>query len=133
VLENDAEYDRWKIERRNLTRSSRDRAAQQAVRDRLEQMRSKTQAAIGPNSDPTKPAASAADSAVRPSPQAIPASNPQPIANRDLNVPSRPTFNGGGGGGGGGGGAVDPLSIAVLLGLGAAGIRRRKHRAAQVA
>ena len=38
VLENDAEYRRWAIERRNASRIERDRAAQAAVRTKLEEL-----------------------------------------------------------------------------------------------
>ena len=48
VLENDAEYQRWKIERRNATRVQRDRGAQLAVRERLEALRRQTAQQIGP-------------------------------------------------------------------------------------
>ncbi len=132
VLENDAEYDRWKIERRNVLRSERDRRAQQAVRDKLEQLRSQTEAALGPSSDPTKAAAAPVNASPNAPSQPV-ASTPVPdtnrqFASRDLNIPSRPTFNGGGGGGGGGGGAIDPLTVAAVCGLGGWAVRRRKRR-----
>src|SRR4029079_15740005 len=57
VLENDKEYDRWKIERRNVVRNARDRKAQQAVRDQLETLRRQTQAALGPDAAEKKEAA----------------------------------------------------------------------------
>lgn len=49
VLENDAEYKRWKIDRRNLLRIDRDRNAQAKLREELDRMRSKTAANIGPS------------------------------------------------------------------------------------
>ncbi len=48
VLENDAEYQRWKIERRNRSRVGFDRQAQQQRRDRLEVIRNKAIADLGP-------------------------------------------------------------------------------------
>ena len=48
VLENDAEFARWKIERRNVTRVQRDRRAQEALRLKLEELRRQTQANLGP-------------------------------------------------------------------------------------
>ncbi len=48
VLENDAEYQRWKIDRRNATRIGRDRQAQLAVHDRLEELRRQTAQQVGP-------------------------------------------------------------------------------------
>ena len=47
VLENDAEYRRWKIERRNALRLERDRAHQERVRDKLATLRQRA-ADIGP-------------------------------------------------------------------------------------
>lgn len=128
VLENDAEYDRWKIERRNVLRSERDRRAHQEVRDKLEQLRSQTEAALGPNLDPTKAAATPVSGSPNAPSQPV-AATPAPntnrqFAGRDLNIPSRPTFNGGGGGGG----AIDPLTVAAVCGLGGWAVRRRKRR-----
>ena len=49
VLENDAEYKRWKIERRNAERLQRDRAAQSRRRQSLESLRRKAMQDIGPH------------------------------------------------------------------------------------
>ena len=51
VLENDAEYKRWKIARNNATRVERDRQAQTAVREELEKLRRETAQKLGPKSD----------------------------------------------------------------------------------
>lgn len=48
VLENDAEYQRWKIERRNEDRTTRDRSSQDRTRNRLAAIRDKAVATIGP-------------------------------------------------------------------------------------
>lgn len=48
VLENDGEYKRWKIERRNALRLDRDRKAQERRGRQLEAIRSKAVADIGP-------------------------------------------------------------------------------------
>jgi len=136
VLENDGEYQRWKIERRNATRIQRDRRAQQAVREQLEELRRETAQQTGPR--PTDKVANTNDKPngqPRPAPtelarQDLPNSAPQP---GDLNVnPNRkvgPVFaDRRNDAGGGGGGAFDPLSAlaaASLAGLGWA-IRRRK-------
>ncbi len=48
VLENDAEYARWKIKRRNALRIKRDRQAQQQVRQELEQIREANLQQLGP-------------------------------------------------------------------------------------
>jgi Ca-activated chloride channel family protein len=48
VLENDAEYQRWKLTRGNLTRVGRDRKAQEMVRSELDSIRVKAMADLGP-------------------------------------------------------------------------------------
>lgn len=48
VLENDAEYQRWKIERLNLKRIARDRSAQAQRQQALEALRQKAMQGIGP-------------------------------------------------------------------------------------
>ena len=48
VLENDAEYQRWKIERKNEKRMGRDGAALEARREALQQMREEALAQLGP-------------------------------------------------------------------------------------
>ncbi|HEY1785618.1 MAG TPA: VWA domain-containing protein, partial [Pirellulales bacterium] len=72
VLENDAEYQRWKIARRNATRVQRDRQAQLAVREGLAQLRRDTAQKIGPKGD-AKPAGenNSAGNAGKPEPQAL--------------------------------------------------------------
>ena len=51
MLENNAEYQRWKIDRRNRSRMGRDRQSQQALRDRLDKMREESFAKLGPGVD----------------------------------------------------------------------------------
>jgi Ca-activated chloride channel family protein len=121
VLENDAEYQRWKIDRKNLNRIERDRQAQTRVRGQLETIRNEALSKLGPASGGATQV-----TAKVPRPTAQPsASTPLPIppSNRgfDLNLPT--------GGDGGGGGAIDPMSAAIGLGLAGAGVlgaRRRK-------
>ena len=48
VLENDAEYRRWKIERKNVLRTTRDRNAQQRLQASLDTIRNHAVSAIGP-------------------------------------------------------------------------------------
>lgn len=58
VLENDAEYQRWQIDRRNALRIERDRAAQQKVRDQFDSIRTRAAADLGPQAaHPVEPAA----------------------------------------------------------------------------
>lgn len=49
VLENDAEYKRWSIQRRNATRVQRDDSARNRLRIQLDNLREQSLAAIGPN------------------------------------------------------------------------------------
>lgn len=134
VLENDAEYQRWQIARRNATRVVRDRAAQQTLRNELEKLRQQAAANVGPNApannhqqspaaEPTELAQNAAPAA--PS-QSVPGDAPRGPRGRDLDVPTT-----GGGNGSGGGGAIDPFSGAIALAFAAASLaasRRRRKR-----
>lgn len=49
VLENDAAYKQWKIERKNALRTARDRKAQERVRRKLDQIRNVAATEIGPD------------------------------------------------------------------------------------
>lgn len=116
VLENDAEYQRWKIERTNGTRLARDRAVQLTRATDLERLREKAVAGVGPQ----PVLAQAAPLAVQPqgdrdTPVAVPAASSRKQS-RDLSLPSF-------GGGGGGSGPVGPLFVLFSALLG----RRRKH------
>lgn len=125
VLENDAEYKRWKIERRNATRIQRDRRAQDAVRKQLDALRSESLARVGPNAqaEPVSlenPQPQNTSTNSQPTPTQRP-NDTRPNSNRswDLNIPS---------GGGGGGGAIDPLTALTMLGLGGLMLSQRKKR-----
>ena len=48
VLENDKEYKRWKIDRRNATRIQRDRAARKKLDESLKELRENSMANLGP-------------------------------------------------------------------------------------
>ncbi|MEX2114645.1 MAG: hypothetical protein WD845_15740 [Pirellulales bacterium] len=118
VLENDAEYQRWKIERRNAARVSRDRNAQLAVRQRLEELRRQTAESIGPQAGDKKVAANDVPGQASGREQASASPTPGDLA-------LRPSSDGQGGDGGG---AFDPLSAlaaASLAGLGWAARRRK--------
>ena len=81
VLENDAEYQRWKITRRNLESTTRDRTAQAKVREQLDAIRNKALADIGPQG------ASAASQPVKLA-SAKPAMN-QPVMTPGVQAPSQ--------------------------------------------
>ena len=120
VLENDAEYQRRKVDRRNATRIGRDRAAQTAVRNRLEELRRQTAANIGPK--PAEKAAAAANS--RPplelARQDAATQASRPATDFSPATPAGPVSRGGG--------AIDPVTALAAAGLACLGwtCRRRK-------
>jgi hypothetical protein len=109
VLENDGEYQRWKIERRNALRTDRDRKAQELTRVELEKMRNKAVAGLGPqqevqlaSAEPMVPSSIApAPTANPPSPGASsPAQSSAPRRNQSFDFGSGP---------------VGPLFVGLLL------------------
>ena len=123
VLENDQEYKRWKIERKNVLRTGRDRVSQEKLRETLKQMRNSSTANIGPLEQAVaKPKEEIANNSVNQSQQAPQttrkSSNRRGNRSFDIGFPS-----------GGGGGAIDPLSALIalsMLGLSYCGFRKRK-------
>lgn len=107
VLENDSEYQRWKIARNNALRSDRDRKAQDLVRTGLETIRNKSIAGLGPQPDMQVP--SVKPSSPLPTPVAPPANTPP-----QTDALSRKR---GFDFGGGGSGPVGPLFVGLLLAL----------------
>jgi len=117
VLENDAEYKRWKIERRNVDRIRRDRTAQARLRTQLEALRDKAIKDLGPTAE--KPATPVQSVAAKPSGQ-----NPLPrTGNRNSQSVSRsadlPSL---------GGGAMDPISGLLGIALAGSAILGRKKK-----
>src|SRR5438876_919361 len=122
VLENDAEFQRWKIARNNLLRTDRDRKAQQLARAQLDGIRNKAVANLGPAAEPPQVASaqSSAQTGVTPpaaTPQAAPA---QPAAPANP-APARPRN---GFDFGHGSGPVGPLFLGLVFWL------RRQQRIA---
>jgi len=109
VLENDREYQRWKIERRNARRFARDRRAQEARHGEMETLRRKAVADIGP-----QPAVDHASTL----PPSDPSTTRQPRSSTDPNArrQSRDIDFGTG--------PVGPLFVGLAWWL----TRRRKHR-----
>ena len=122
VLENDAEYRRWKIERRNALRITRDRAKQEKLAAKLADIRDKAVADIGPGAvakqvamrtaTPVQPPAAPRNlAAARPTTQAQPQ---RPYSKGwDVNI---------------GGGALDPVSAGIACGLGALAFAARRKK-----
>jgi Ca-activated chloride channel family protein len=124
VLENDNEYKRWKIERRNASRIQRDRKAQQRLRQELEALRNKSMSEIGPiennKATPAKPAPVIAQTPRRTTPQApaqAPRSSQPEQRSRSFDMPR---FSGGG--------AMDPVSALIGIALGGGALFRRKKK-----
>ena len=127
VLENDAEYQRWQIERRNATRVQRDRAAQVALRKQLDRLRNEALEPGGTAQRRGRPGGRLRLQATRSprSPRRFPRTPcPLPPAapsrGWDIQMPR---------GGGGGGGAIDPFT--VLFGVGLAGLGLAARRSAR--
>jgi MprA protease rhombosortase-interaction domain-containing protein len=127
VLENDAEYQRWSIERKNEARMARDGAALQSRREALQQLREEALAQLGPEGVAERVdevAQSTANKVNQPLAANSPATqnnSPAPRESRgfDFNTGNAPRNSGGGGGGGG---AIDPVTGSLLLAIGGLGV-----------
>jgi Ca-activated chloride channel family protein len=128
VLENDDEYRRWKIERRNVTRTARDRAARERVNAKIRDLRTAAAEGLGP-------AGAEQARAPRGSSDDRPAQAPtQSTRGVDLNLGGngqgdrwsrRRSSNSGGGFGGG---AIDPFGVVLVVSLGGAAWAARRRR-----
>ncbi|MEM6692611.1 MAG: VWA domain-containing protein [Planctomycetota bacterium] len=140
VLENDGEYKRWKIERRNATRIERDRKARKRLEAKLQKMREASMASLGPRKSGEEKTAQQSgesqNSVARRTPRQE-ADRPSQVSTRnfdfDVSVdrPSRSNSSRSGGSrrSGGGGGAIDPVTGLICIGFGgAAALRRRRKR-----
>ncbi|HVS00302.1 MAG TPA: VIT and VWA domain-containing protein, partial [Thermoanaerobaculia bacterium] len=109
VLENDAEYQRWRIARRNAERIERDRREQGRLRAELDRLRGRAPEGVGPVEKQAK--AEPAGNPLRGNPLT---SNPsQPSNNRgDLDM----------------GGAFDPLTAGLAAALAGAALASRRRR-----
>jgi Ca-activated chloride channel homolog len=126
VLENNAEYKRWAIERKNATRIERDRKARKKLRTELDALRMASLDKIGPLAKEEVKAAQqnpqTSQRNVMPQQNSVPlpSSSQKTSAKRgwDFDLPR----------GGGGGGAVDPLSLILICGAGTLGLHHRRKR-----
>ena len=114
VLENDAEYQRWKLDRRNALRLQRDRKRQGELDAQLAAMRREVPDGLG-----------TADGARNVADQATPARVPLSVSTSPGPAPD------GSSGGSRGGGAFDPLTGGLALGLAAFGLLKRRQSHAQ--
>ncbi len=123
VLENDSEYKRWKIDRRNALRIERDRAGRKKVQEQLSRLRRNATEELGPAA-PTNLASNRTETAGTKDPvnntstqQAqAPKTQNRPRRRFDLDT-------------GSGGGAIDPITAALALGLGGLAFASRRKRA----
>ena len=102
VLENDTEYRRWKIDRKNTIRLARDRQAQEQLQVSLDQIRNKAIAGLGPIEEEKAEQSPTQVTRTARAPQ-TPALNQAPAPRRqssDLNF---------------GGGPVGPLFLGLIL------------------
>lgn len=108
VLENDAEYKRWKIKRRNAVRTGRDRASLSKLRQQFTSLRNTSLDKIGPVEDKQISAKDPqAPNPVNQPPQWQPQQSNQPLRpSRSVDLPHL-----------GGGGAIDPLSALIGIAL----------------
>jgi Ca-activated chloride channel homolog len=117
VLENNEEYARWKIERRNALRIERDRQAQQALRDEFDALRLASAKNLGPvQAEEKQPEQQAKQPSTTPAPQTARRQN-APAESRGFDLDF-------------GGGAIDPISGSIaagLAGLAAAAWRRKRN------
>ena len=123
VLENDAEFQRWKIVRNNVLRNERDRHAQEMVRARFDSIRAKAMADLGPQTEPTKSLEAPLQRPLRalsPAPQPTVSAPPQPAVQPTPASPKR------GFDVGTGSGPVGPIT--VLLVAAATRLKRNRRR-----
>jgi Ca-activated chloride channel family protein len=113
VLENDAEYQRWHIQRKNLLRVARDRDAQSKLIADLGAMRSKAESAIGPAAAEQAPAELRAVAPVSAdgSAAAPPAPGMANTNSRNLHI----------------GGAIDPIAAVIVLAIVGLACAARRH------
>lgn len=126
VLENDGEYQRWKIGRKNALRIERDRSNQQRLTNELATLRNRSVASIGPiDAEVARQLAmntpAPADAPAVQSPNSAAPTGPtrRPGQSYDFNLPT-----------GKGGGAIDPFTALMALAIAGAALlwRLDRHR-----
>lgn len=124
VLENDAEYRRWKIDRRNATRIERDRAARKRLGETFEQLKRPDDGQVDPESG-KQPEGSSQTAGKRRPQRDRQRVSVQPARPGDLDIASPGSASQSSGGGGG---CLDPVSALIAAGLGSAGLAARRRR-----
>lgn len=136
VLENDAEYQRWRIQQRNAVRIQRDRSSRKVVQDKLAMLRDKNSEGFEVTRAEKLTSTRSNNPSVSNNPANQNRTSSNPPATRDsdrgVDLDVGPSFDSGArNSGGGGGGAIEPFT--ALLAFGAAGAaawnaRRRKDK-----
>lgn len=117
VLENNDEYRRWKIERRNMRRLERDRRARTRVASALEKIRERAVSGIGPGAVRSEEPAQPVEVTASPVPTSSPSASRAPRARTPTtSSPSTPRRGRRGIDFGlGGGGPVGPIFVAAAV------------------
>jgi len=119
VLENDAEYKRWKIDRRNRKRIERDRSARRERKSELDVIRKRAAAELGPEAarERVAKAPEQGNSTKRNFSGSRRSSSPS-ANRRNLSLPGNST----------GGGAFDPVTGLLVLGAAASALAYRRRK-----
>lgn len=128
VLENDAEYKRWKIEQRNAIRVQRDRKSREVVQQKLAELRRRSAEGFEMNREQTLTSTPSRTNATPAAPTQTQSNSPtlDPTTQRsrpnrgidlDIQLP-----------GGGGGGAIDPVTAVLALSTAGAAVMARRRR-----
>jgi hypothetical protein len=112
VLENDAEFQRWAIDRRNALRMERDRQAQERLASQLEAMTAKASAKLGP--DRSAPQLEEPSPAIQQASASTPVT-PRPSRGWNLDLPKP------------GGGPVGPVVGLIVAALAVIEWQRRRR------
>lgn len=132
VLENDAEYKRWKIEQRNAVRIQRDRKSRQVLQEKLAVLRDKSSSDFEVNrgQELTSTRSNSPVTGNQPSQQradGLQAPSNSPSADRGVDLEVGPSFQSGGSGGGAG--AIEPFTaLLAMAATGAAAWNARRRR-----
>jgi Ca-activated chloride channel homolog len=133
VLENEGEYRRWSIDRRNLLRVAGDRQQREMLEADLARIRERSLANLGPHLSDENRLASAESTGVKSQADPAQAQPGQAQPGQPGMSPASPgardlDFHPGYSGGGGGHGAFDPISGTIVLALAGLGFAARRPR-----
>ena len=119
MLENNQEFKRWNIERRNVLRVSRDKKSMEATREKMDQIRKEMTSNLGPARERSKEE----EKIIIKNNEQITSQNTSPIQQPKSSDTNTTKSNSRDFSSGGGGGPVNPL---ILLGAIGIYLRRKK-------